>query len=160
MNSKNKGNSFERKIANLLSLTFKDHLGIEQGFRRNPDSGSFFGGTNKFRTQTHDLDHAIFGDLICPDAFKFTVECKHYKSPPTFKSFINGEVSQWDKWLEQAADDAKAANKSAMLIIKYNQVDELVFVTESFPLTSPFSYNGYNAYKLSDVLTLNISTFF
>ncbi len=44
VNGKQKGNGFERKIANILSERFKEHTGLEQAFRRNIDSGSFFGG--------------------------------------------------------------------------------------------------------------------
>ena len=47
VNGKAKGNSYERKIANLLSARFKDYTGIDQSFRRNPDSGSYFGGQNQ-----------------------------------------------------------------------------------------------------------------
>ena len=85
-NGKNKGSSFERKIANLLSDRFESKLGIKNGFRRNPDSGSFFGGSNKQRTQSYSLDYALFGDLICPRNFRFSIECKHYKTPPTLKA--------------------------------------------------------------------------
>jgi len=80
VNGKQKGNSFERKIANLLSDRFKEHTGIESSFRRNPDSGSFFGGSNHSRTEKYDTEFAIFGDLICPKSFAYSVECKHYKT--------------------------------------------------------------------------------
>ena len=35
VNGKDKGSTFERKIANLFSNRFKDFLKIEKGFRRN-----------------------------------------------------------------------------------------------------------------------------
>jgi hypothetical protein len=76
VNGKTKGNAFERKIANLLSDRFKDYLGVEKGFRRNPDSGSFFGGKNVARVDQYSQDYAIFGDLICPKEFnKSTDDC-------------------------------------------------------------------------------------
>lgn len=96
VNGKNKGNTFERKVANLLSDRFQQHTGIEKSFRRNSDSGSFFGGGNKSRVAQYDLEHAAFGDLICPDTFLYSVECKHYKSAPSFQSIVNKEVTQWD----------------------------------------------------------------
>ena len=77
VNGKQKGNGFERKIANLLSETFEPYLGISNGFRRNPDSGSFWGGSNLHRTLTHDTDYAVFGDLICPDRKSTRLNSSH-----------------------------------------------------------------------------------
>ena len=161
VNGKNKGSTFERKMANLLSARFETVTGIKQAFRRNPDSGSFFGGTNKKRTATHDLSKANFGDLICPDAFNFSVECKHYKTGPSFASILKGKISQWDEWIAQATQDATESGKSMLLIIKYNGVDELVFLSEpvlSLNLVVP--YKGVCGYRLDDVLSLPDSIFF
>ena len=70
VNGKSKGSSFERKISNLLSSRFEPVTGIKQAFRRNPDSGSFFGASNQKRKETHDLDHANFGELKMTNYFK------------------------------------------------------------------------------------------
>lgn len=160
VNGKSKGNSFERKIANLLSLRFSNYLGIEKGFRRNPDSGSFFGGQNESRTEVYDTDFAIFGDLICPKSFKFSIECKHYKSSPSFQSILNTDVKQWDSWLSQAEQDCNKSLKDMLLIVKYNNVDEFIFTKNTYPLPLKFIYKDNNIYKLSDLLTLNDSEFF
>jgi len=160
VNGKQKGNSFERKIANLLSDRFKEHTGIESSFRRNPDSGSFFGGSNHSRTEKYDTEFAIFGDLICPKSFAYSVECKHYKTAPTFQSVIGGEVKQWDTWIAQAEQDAVKSNKKMLLLIKYNNVEELVFVNETEALDLRLTYKGKNVYKLSDFLTMDNSRFF
>lgn len=161
INSKTKGSSFERRISNLLSDRFKEYSGIDKCFRRNPDSGAFFGGGNKSRTQTHDTDYAVFGDLICPSNFKFSIECKHYKSAPTFSSIIGGEIKQWDLWLSQVDQDSEKSNRSPFLIIKYNNVDELVVVkntVEGLPIR--LTYKDRVIYTLSDFLTLPNSVFF
>lgn len=161
INSKNKGSAFERKIANLLSARFEPVTGIKQGFRRNPDSGSFFGGSNTRRTETHDLAHAQFGDLICPHNFLFSVECKHYKDGPTFSAIVKGNITQWDKWIEQATQDAVNAKKSMMLIIKYNGIDEIVFLRAPCDGISKFmQYKEVHGYKLADLLSLSDATFF
>lgn len=160
VNGKNKGNTFERKIANLLSERFKDLLGITSGFRRNADSGSFFGGSNKSRITRYDLDHAAFGDLICPDNFKFSVECKHYKSPPSFQSIVNKEVPQWDTWIKQVEQDSTNANKLPLLIIKYNNVPEFVFVKDKLEIDEILQYKGYYSYSLSEVMKLSNEIFF
>lgn len=161
INSKNKGSAFERTCANLLSKRFEEYTGIEKSFRRNADSGSFFGGSNKTRTSTHNTETAAFGDLICPSAFKFAVECKHYKTPPTFSSVMNTQVPQWDGWIAQSDQDSAMSGRAPLLIVKYNNVEVLAFVRESFPsLQLRHVYKDRNVYLLSDLLTLADSEFF
>lgn len=154
VNGKNKGNAFERKIANLLSDRFKAHLNVEKGFRRNPDSGSFFGGKNAARIDQYDQDYAVFGDLICPKTFKFSIECKNYKQPPSFQSVVAGAITEWDKWIDQASSDSAKSNKSMMLIIKYNNVPEIVISDvriEGIPVR--YVYKDKNVYSLADFLS-------
>jgi len=161
VNGKNKGNSYERKIANLLSQRFQPILGIEKGFRRNGDSGSYFGGSNQARTQTHNLDYAIFGDIICPQNFQFVIECKHYKTPPSWQSFLDGSVKQWDDWVAQNDQDCLNAKLPGALIIKYNNVSDMVFLTqEETSIRQCFRYKQRYVYQLSDWLTLSDSVFF
>ena len=161
VNGKAKGNGFERKIANLLSTRFQAKTGIESGFRRNPDSGSFFGGTNKKRTETYDLDYAVFGDLICPKNFSYSIECKNYKSAPSFQSVINHKVTQWDTWLKQANQDAESSKKLLAMIVKYNNVDEIVFIKHLLPINAHYiMYQEYYVYKLSDFLSCDDTLFF
>ena len=161
VNGKSKGSSFERKIANLLSARFEPVTGIKQGFRRNTDSGSFFGGSNQKRVETHDLDHALFGDLICPRNFNFSVECKFYKAGPTFSAIVKGNIGQWDDWISQAKQDAANSNKKMMLIIKYNGVEEIVFVETEMPeLAQVIPYKGVFGYRLQDFLNLQNHIFF
>ena len=160
VNGKNKGNTFERKIANLLSARFKEFLGIETAFRRNSDSGSYFGGSNMHRVAKHDLDNACFGDLMCPKNFAFSVECKHYKSAPSFQSVINKDVTQWDTWLKQAEQDATNSDKLLLLIVKYNNVPEFVFVKGKLNLDEIFIYKGYYSYTLASFLGLDDVIFF
>lgn len=162
VNGKAKGNGFERRIANQLSARFAEHLGITQGFRRNPDSGSFFGGSNTQRTQTHSMDYAVFGDLICPKNFKFSVECKHYKTAPGFAAILEQDVKQWNTWLAQAQQDAENSNKLMALIVKYNNVKEIVFTDQIIhgSLTPCLTYKNYFIYKLTDFLSLDDQFFF
>jgi hypothetical protein len=160
VNGKNKGNTFERKIANVLSDRFSNYLGIPKGFKRNGDSGSFFGGKNMNRINEYDTDNSFFGDIICPKSFLFTVECKHYKTPPTFISIISSEVKQWDEWLWQATQDAINANKKPLLIIKYNNVPEFVFVDSQIKMPEILVYKQYYCYRLADILSLADEYFF
>ena len=161
VNGKSKGSSFERKIANLLSARFEPFTGIKQSFRRNADSGSYFGGSNQRRKETHDLDHANFGDLICPNNFKFSIECKFYKTGPTFSSIVKGKIAQWDEWILQAKQDAANSNKEMMLIIKYNGIDEIVFVEKQITgSTLIITYKDVYGYRLDDYLQLSNTQFF
>ena len=153
VNGKSKGNNFERKMANLLSERFAEYLGIEKGFRRNQDSGSYFGGSNSQRTQTHSMDYAVFGDLICPKAFKFSIECKHYKTAPSLQSILDQNVKEWNTWLGQAQQDADNSNKKLALIVKYNKIEELVFLSDTIVnYEQAFKYNSYSIYKLKTFL--------
>lgn len=153
MNSKNKGNTFERKIANLLSERFLEVTGIAKSFRRNADSGSFFGGTNKFRTETHDLSKASFGDIITPEEFAFSIECKHYKAPPSFASMVKQEVADFDKWIAQAEQDAESSGKLPCIIVKYNNVPEIVLLREAFGTLGAIArYKTYEIVPLADFL--------
>jgi hypothetical protein len=147
VNGKQKGNKFERDIANMLSERFKDYTGIEKSFRRNPDSGSFFGGSNISRTEEYDTDYAIYGDLICPRSFKFSIECKHYKTAPPLNAVITGKVTEWDKWLLQAKQDADVSGKEMLMIVKYNRTETMVFIDDPSLI-----YDGYNVYQLKELL--------
>lgn len=161
INSKNKGNTNERRISKLFSSTFFHVTNLESAFFRNASSGAFFGGKNQFRTQTHDKDHQEFGDIICPKNFKFAIECKHYKSPPSWKATSNQQVKQWDTWIAQATQDAINAQKKMLLIIKYNNCDDFVIVKDSYNNIPCFGhYKEYNLYLLSDFLKLNTADFF
>jgi len=160
MNSKNKGNSFERKMANLLSERFEKKTGIKKAFRRNSDSGSFFGGTNQRRLETYDTEKANLGDIICPHSFTYTVECKHYKSSPLFKNLMNQEIKQWDDWLQQAEQDSQNSGKKMMLIIKYNNIDEIAVLKEPVPDTYNLPYREYFVVNLKACLAQEDHVFF
>jgi hypothetical protein len=164
VNSKQKGNSFERTIANTLSSRFRSHTGIEQAFRRNADSGSFWGGKNKDRKLTHDVDHAQYGDIICPIDFKFTVECKNYKTPPAFNSVISQSVADWDKWIKQASQDAEECNKDYLIIIKYNRTEIFCILNNKLKeLVDNKQFGSYNSnvlISLENLLSLSDDFYF
>jgi len=151
VNGKQKGNRFERDIANMFSERFATYTGIEKAFRRNPDSGSFFGGSNIGRKEVYDTEWAIYGDLICPRNFRFSVECKHYKKPPTMTAMLKQKVSEWDDWIEQARQDARASENAMLIIIRYNN-------TETFTITEPdfISSPAIILYKDVEIHTLEM----
>lgn len=161
VNGKSKGNSYERKIANLLSDRFKEKTGLDNAFRRNPDSGSFFGGQNQSRTETYDTEYAVFGDLICPRNFNFSIECKNYKTPPSFNAIVKQDCKQIDGWIAQATQDAANAKKLTALIIKYNNVQDIVVLADLFGnLKSIINYKEYHVVTLESFLAQGDEYFF
>lgn len=155
VNGKQKGNQFERDMANYLSSKFSSYLGIQNGFRRSIDSGSFFGKSNQKRIDTHDTDTATFGDIMCPKSFKYSVECKNYKTAPKLDSIFKQNLKQWDDWLIQAEQDAKNSNKRVCLIVKYNNTTPFVFCEyDNIGETYLFKYKKYFCYTL-DVFFAN-----
>lgn len=161
VNGKQKGNNFERKIANVFSDRFSAYTGIEKPFRRNPDSGSFFGGTNVARTEIYDTDWAVYGDLICPRNFNFSVECKHYKKPPTMTSILKQDVKQWDGWIKQAQQDAEVSGKEMLIIIRYNNTEILTMTNPDTTRLLPIiNYGPVEIQTLENVLNLKDSFFF
>lgn len=160
MNSKNKGKTFERKMANLLSARFEARTGIKKAFRRNADSGSFFGGKNQARLQTHDTEKATLGDITCPGDFAYNIECKHYKTAPSFKNIMLQECKEWDGWIQQAQQDARNSGKKMLLIIKYNNIDEIVVLEEPVQGTYNLPYKQYFVVSLSAFLAGDDDGFF
>lgn len=161
VNGKSKGNSFERSIANLLSEHVAEFTGIEKALRRNPDSGSFFGGSNTHRTEVYDTEFATYGDLICPRNFRFSVECKHYKDAPPLNAIAKQKVSDWDKWISQSDQDAANSQKESLLIVKYNRTETLAFLTFIVDDVNPvIYYQDRYVYSLDDLLKLPAEFFF
>jgi hypothetical protein len=160
MNSKNKGNTFERKIANLFSKRFASITGIEKSFRRSQDSGSFFGGSQKSRMVTHDLDKANFGDIVCPVKFMYNIECKHYKTPPNCFNLIDGNIREWDSWIAQASRDCRNAGKKMVIIIKYNNMKEFVILDELPNITCAVRYKSNFVVPLDTFLSIPDEAFF
>ncbi|WP_144880510.1 putative PDDEXK endonuclease [Gluconacetobacter diazotrophicus] len=147
-NGKNKGNKWERDVANLFSEHYKNTYKIENSFRRNPDSGSFVGGSNSKRVQTHT--NLNFGDILTPDDFQYVIECKSYKEAPSFKSLLTSN-KQLDSWFSQASQDADLANKKPIVIVKYNRTPPVVWLNEK-PDSYLIEYNGWYCNTLCNFL--------
>lgn len=157
--SKAKGNTWERKIANYLSERFRDYVGVESPFRRATDSGAWVGGSNQSRAATHLAEHVNFGDIICPPNFKWTVECKHYKTQFTLNSILLQTNTQLDAWLDQARQDATNAGKQPLLIVKFNNCEPFVLSRE-LHTSVRFNYHSYHCYLLNDFFGLPDAQYF
>jgi len=156
-NSKQKGSTFERKIAKRLSEQFASFIGADQGFIRNRGSGSYFGGKNFHRAKGVVDEHLDVGDIITPMSFRWNLELKHYATPITFKAVMANRSAQWDKWIAQATQDTVTSKKEDfILVIKYNLVPEIVILGLSFNNNLLFNNIGLVDYKGHIVTTLDV----
>lgn len=99
INSRNKGNTFERKICKQLT----DALGTE--FIRTPHSGAF-ATIHKKVESIQDMQSDITYDRSKLDWFK-VIECKHYKTIRMYPDLWNpkSDLRQWIATLEVIAPD-------------------------------------------------------
>lgn len=156
LNSRNKGNSFERKICDLLNTRFST-----TDFMRSPGSGAF---ATSHRLPAH---LKFYGDLLTPDSFAFTIECKKGYNKEGMASLFNGKSEIW-KFLDQAVTDAEKAGKYPLLIWQQDRSEILVFfqnTTEIDERLSPTTYpivrfKQWNLCKLQDFLQLPIEWYF
>ena len=149
INSRRKGNAFERKMASQLNERF----GTKE-FARTPGSGAYA------TTHQNLPEHLkVQGDLITPQNIKFVIECKsgytiEFDDP--FKK--NSEL--WD-FILQAKRDAALAKKDWMVIYKKTRRTTLVIVGEPYPVHRRMEINGgYFVYTYEDFIRLDDSHFF
>lgn len=127
INSKHKGNKYEREIAKWLS----DWTGYE--FNRVPQSGGL-------RWKKADN---ITSDVICTDPdhvnkFPFSIECKSYKEIDFSHVILEKKTSVVDKFWDQAKSDAERGGKLPLLFMKYNRMSKGVyFVVTDISLPIP-----------------------
>lgn len=111
MNSKKKGNRNERKTAKL----FETWTGYP--FERVPSSGGL-----RWAKKSDTV-----GDIICTDEhhsryFTFSIECKSHAEIDFSELLLpNKGVKVLEFW-EQAAEDAKRANRIPILLMRYNMM--------------------------------------
>tara|TARA_R110002020_G_scaffold59341_3_gene161846 strand:- start:1150 stop:1695 length:546 start_codon:yes stop_codon:yes gene_type:complete len=120
VNSRTKGNTFERSMAKLLNEKFST-----DEFSRSPGSGAF--------ATTHKLpEHLkIFGDLITPKEFKYTIECKKGYNKENIYSLLNDSSKVWE-FIRQSEKDAEACGKLALLLYKQDRQKTLAIAKDGF----------------------------
>lgn len=120
---KAKGNGFESQIAKKLTKAL-DPL----TFIRTPGSGARLGGKNfelfgkmfgADATKLFTGDVAVTNEKEASLEFRFSIECKSYKTPDNFTALVSGNACFF-KWFEEACVDAFKINKQPMLIWKFN----------------------------------------
>jgi hypothetical protein len=129
INSKNKGNGFERKIANLLATNFPPLQ-----FTRSQSSGAILGGKNISKLIHYSKEAAVLftGDVVPTNEgsntgllFNFCIECKFYKNEDSLYSMLSGK-SKIHNWFKEVQIDARKIGKEPLLIFKFNRIILLI----------------------------------
>jgi hypothetical protein len=134
-NSKNKGKRGELQLVNLLNKRFES-----QEFSRVVGSG------NRWSHVAYAKKDYI-GDVVCPDDFRFCIECKFGYAEIELVKALDGGDRQLDEFLTQAEDDAKRAKKSPLLCWKKDRRPFLVFI-KAVDLPHPYPSNDFGAYYM------------
>lgn len=131
---KAKGNGFESQIAKKLTKAL-DPL----TFIRTPGSGARLGGKNfetfskmfgEEATKLFTGDVAVTNEKDVGLNFRFSIECKSYKTPDGFTSMVNGTANVF-KWMDESVVDAQKINKTPLLVFKWNHTPVFVAMLES-----------------------------
>ena len=127
VNSRAKGQAFERQIAGLLNDRFDT-----TEFARSPGSGAF--------ASTHTLpEHLkIYGDLITPINFKYCIECKKGYNKENLYSLYNYSSDFW-KFIDQCQKDSDKCGRLPMVIFKQDRHPILAIV----PSNILYNSNNY-----------------
>ena len=156
VNSKKKGNRYELQIANELTSLFDDT------FRRNPNSGAFFGGGNwntKNKKVDKDIVSDMAGDIITPRWFPFSIECKNYDDTPKLHKLYTGTDKKFNEWVAQAKADALKSEKQWILFFKITKQRESFTCLDTEYLNSMLSVidtelpDSYMTHKDATILT-------
>lgn len=151
---KQKGNSFEREVAQFLSKIYNE------SFIRAPGSGAYVGGKNQNRTQIlHEGQIRSFkGDIVPGQSFdRMNCECKSYKDFP-FHLVLTGECKVLDDWLDQMMSVSEK-NDINILFMKFNRKGRFVCVqTKMTWITDQFLY--YTSKKHKDWIIIEWDHFF
>lgn len=147
--AKKKGNSFERECVHILT----EHFG--QGFSRVPQSGAAFGGTNFRRAEgfSNNAMTVLVGDIITPELFPFSIECKSYKSLQFFQ-LLKGSCTQLDGWISQSEQDCLLSKKQPIIFFKLNNIG--IFCCIKNDLIKNVSIENYVKYKNYTIITMDV----
>lgn len=140
--SKSKGSSWERDIANHLTVLYG------QKFVRVPNSGAYVGGQNAHRKTQLDAGQirGFKGDIIPPSEWvHFNCEAKNYGDFP-FHQLVQGECKQLEKWIEQLLDAADSGDLN-ILIIKVSRKGKFVAVPQAAHWHAPAPFILYHSIK-------------
>jgi len=150
MNSKQKGNRFEREISRFFSSLFTDEK--KDIFWRTPSSGGKFTQNKKSNTISENIE----GDIFCIDenyswiSKNLIIECKNYKKLDLDKLFYEPEKSIIKEWI----DKINSSNKKYFLIIKENKREPLLITDSKYKVFFP--ENNYAEIKKLNIILIKL----
>ena len=156
-NSKAKGSAFERKVAKILNEHFET-----TDFQRSPGSGAY--------ATTHNLpDHLkIHGDLITPQNFIYSIECKKGYNNLDIYSLLDPKSKIYE-FIKQAEKDANQAKKEAIVLMAQDRRDIIALIKQDSHISNQLNINkkriiyilnNYILVSFKDVLSIDSSLFF
>lgn len=159
VDSKAKGKSFEGEIAKILSKELAPYQ-----FKRVLHSGAILGGKNAVNMDQYSqaLANLFIGDVVCindsewDSKFRFSIECKFYKTPEGLDNFLGVVNSNIPKWYEEAVVDAKKVNKTPLLIVKYNRSSIYCIISDDYSLAPLEHYVHLRKEKLKIFLLSDV----
>lgn len=131
INSGRKGKSGEREIVKILNSRFEKYLSSQ------PNSGSFsrsVGSGNRWSQAANMPKHAqdtFTGDLVCPENFKYVLECKTGYNDVDLISCFSNKCAELDAFLKQVTDDSIRSKRLPMLIWKKNRKELVCFIKQT-----------------------------
>ena len=155
--SKDKGGRVERALGKILF----DRFGFE--FTRTLGSGNRHGQV--FFLPPH-AQQTFSGDLVCPENFKFVIECKGgYNDIDLFYAVSKGHA-ELDSWLEQVESESERCGRLPAICWKKDYKPWLAFIKAEH-LKTPFDtyqnhffYKGYVGGPLDDFLKFKDEFFY
>jgi hypothetical protein len=123
---KQKGGSWESKLAK--DLTYYSSYGNE--FRKVVGSGAYMGGTNRAKNLgiNTGAQVALSGDILGPDGWCFSIECKNTKAYPRFHLMFDKGDTAVDGFLQETCFDAYWNNLIPLLAMKRTFQGEFMMV--------------------------------
>ena len=119
-------------------------------FSRTPNSGAMMGRSNWGKKQglSENVKRTLGSDIIVPDWFRFSVECKHYADTPTYEAIIKAPGDKTlDHWLGETLFDAANLHLHPMLVFKTNRKGTHIVLPSYFlEATKPNYYVKYGAF--------------
>lgn len=152
---KQKGNSWEREVAQYLSEIYGSP------FMRAPGSGAYIGGTNTHRKQimSEGQIRTFKGDIIPGTGFELlNIECKSYKDF-AFHQILSGTTNkQLETWIEQAMEVADTGDFT-VLFMKFSRQGTYIATPAQKTLKLPPHGTYYNTQRHGTWFFSDLKTF-
>ncbi len=143
-----KGKRFERDIKEMLNKAYNT-----EEFTRTPGSGALMGQSN-FRKNLglEDSTKRVLGsDMICPDWFRFSIECKNYNDSPNYAAIIKTSDTKLDYWLAETLFDSINLKQTPMLFFRTTRKGtHVAFPRQFFDIQPKYSVN-YDCFTIMGV---------